>query len=88
MSPSELVASSASATSGPRGALEAYDTGWASRVRSQPMMVRVSFSTTSSLMWPPALPRTSTISAGRDISMRTSRLNWAQPEPPMSGMCR
>ena len=67
---------------------EAYDTGWAFLVRSQPRIVRVSFSTTSSLMWPPALPRTSTMSAGRDTSRRRSRLNWAQPEPPMSGMCR
>lgn len=88
MSPSEAVASSARATIGPRGALEAYDTGWALRVRSQPRMERVSFSTTSSLMCPPALPRTSTISAGRDISIRRSRLNCAQPEPPMSGMWR
>ena len=38
MSPSEDVASSASATTGPRGAFEAYETGWASRVRSQPRM--------------------------------------------------
>lgn len=88
MSPSEEVASSARATTGPRGALDAYETGWALRVRSQPRIVRVSFSTTSSLMCPPALPRTSTIRAGRDTSRRRSRLNCAQPEPPMSGMCR
>ncbi len=88
MSPSDDVASSARATTGPLGALDVYDTGCASLVRSQPRMVRVSFSMTSSLMCPPALPRTSTIRAGRDTSMRRSRLNWAQPEPPMSGMCR
>lgn len=88
MSPSDEVASSARATTGPRGAFDAYETGWALRVRSQPRILRVSFSMTSSLMWPPALPRTSTSRAGRETSMRTSRLNCAQPEPPMSGMCR
>ncbi|KIQ62187.1 hypothetical protein TR51_23915 [Kitasatospora griseola] len=87
-SPSELVAWSASATTGPRGASRGQRTGCRPRVKSQARTRRRSFSRTSSETFPPAFPRTSNTSAGWASSERRSRLNWAQPEPPRSGMCR
>ncbi len=89
MSPSEPENSSASATTGPRGASSGYEVGLAtSRAGAQPMIRRLSFSMISCEVWPPRFSRRSTTTPCLAISTRRSRWSWAQPGLAMSGTCR